>query len=110
MWIDVTVNSCPVGKCWMAFSGGVVAVLVGGRAVGVSVGGIGVIDGGAVGLGGMALGMLVTETGVTAVLQLASARMMRLNQNSREIFLTIFSFFIQSPMIIAAYLSYRGRS
>ena len=81
----------------MAFSGGGVAVLVAGRAVGVSVGGMDVADGGTVGLGGTSVGKLVIVIDVPAALQAASARVMRLNQNHKEIFFTIFSCFMVPP-------------
>jgi len=59
MWIYVTVNCCPEGKCGITFSGGV-GVRVGGMGVGVSVGG------NEVGVGGMLVCVGVSPVG-TAV-------------------------------------------
>jgi hypothetical protein len=50
MWMDIRVSSCPVGMCWMALTGG--AVGVGGNGVAVSVGWMGVAEGGTVRVSG----------------------------------------------------------
>ena len=65
------------------FSGGVVGVAVGGTCVGVAVGGIGVADGTAVSLGGIALGTLVV-TGAPDAAQPVRAIMTRLISKGKD--------------------------
>jgi hypothetical protein len=62
----VTENSCPVGKCWMGFTGG--EVEVGGRGVGISVGGMRVTEGITFKVGGISVRVEVADTGVTGEL------------------------------------------
>jgi hypothetical protein len=101
MWMAVTVNSCPEGKCWIAFSGGV--VVVGCASVGVSTGGRGVDVGDATCcVGGMLEGTIVPATGMFDVAQPANDKMIMLNKSRKDILLIINSSFDQSPWIIAS--------
>jgi hypothetical protein len=85
-----------------------VAVLVGGTAVGVSVGGRGVKVGDAASVGGILEGRLVLAPCVPEVTQPASARMMKLNKSGKYSFLVIISSFDQSPWIIASRVFIQG--
>jgi hypothetical protein len=88
----------------MAFSGGVVAVVVGGTAVGVSVGGRRVDVGDGTSVGGRLEGTLVPVTCVPAVAQPARDRMIKLNKSGKDIFLIMMSSFDQSAPIITRWL------
>jgi hypothetical protein len=67
MWIEETVNSCPAVKCWMGFMG--VRVGFGGKGVGVSMGSMGVVVGGMVSVGDMAVRVAVAGMIVVGALQ-----------------------------------------
>jgi hypothetical protein len=71
MWIEVTVNSCPAGKCWMGSMG--VGVGVGGKGVGVSVGFMGVAAGSMVSVGIRTVRVAVAGRSVEGALQLTMA-------------------------------------
>jgi hypothetical protein len=75
---------------------------MGGTCVGVpvGVGGTGVAGSGTVWVGGMDVGLLVLWIAVPVVVQLASARMMRLDKMGNNNFLIIFSSFDQYLSII----------
>jgi hypothetical protein len=79
--MSVMVNSCPLGKCWIAFSGNGVEVAVEGTSVGVSTGGRGVDVGDTPWVRGRLEGILVTDPGVPEVAQLASTKMITLNMS-----------------------------
>lgn len=96
----VTVNSWLEGKCWIAFAGGGVAVLVGGTAVGVAVGGMGVDVGVAAKVGGRLVGTLVLAAGTPGVTQPASDKVIKLNKIGKDSFLIIACSFDQSALII----------
>ncbi|MFZ0533653.1 MAG: hypothetical protein WAM09_10775 [Anaerolineales bacterium] len=64
------------------------------------VSGTGVAGSGTVWVGGMDVGLLVLWIAVPVVVQLASARMMRLDKMGNDNFLTIFSSFDQYLSII----------
>ncbi len=78
----------------MAFTGGVVLVGVGGTAVGVSVGGIGVADGTVVAVGGTDVGMLVTMIGVPDVAHPARINMLAIIIANTDNFLNISASFM----------------
>jgi hypothetical protein len=77
----------------MTFTGGVVAVGVGGTGVGVSVGGMGVAEGATVVVGGTEVGMLVTEMAVPDAAHPARASMLAHIIVSMDNFLNIYTSF-----------------
>ncbi len=85
--MDVTVNSCPVGKCWIGLIGGDVGV--GGIGVGVSVGGTGVLEGATVSVGGTMVGMDVACISIVGVLQLVMSIIPSVIRNSEMVFFII---------------------
>lgn len=85
--MDVTVNSCPVGKCWIGLIGGDVGV--GGIGVGVSVGRTGVLEGATVSVGGTMVGMDVAWISIVGVLQLVMIIIPSVIMNSEMVFFII---------------------
>jgi len=100
----VTLNSCPVGKCWIAFSGRLVAVEVVGTGVGVSVGDSMVEVDNMACVGGRPEGWLVPAAGAPVVVHAASDRKMQPDKNTMDIlFIKSFSYIIQRILYLAGF-------